>query len=241
MSCEHVREVAPDVALGLLTGEERAEALAHLESCEICQAEVASLAVVADDVLLATPEVSPPAGFADGVLARLTAERAAGGGLPAVSGGPGAGNARHRRPRATRRRRTLQVVGVAAAASVLLLAGLVAVRRDGGDTADEVAVAVMRTGSGHVVGEVSAAGDAPTIVTLDVPGWDEVLARWGGAPAGDYWLVAEHEDGTRTMRALSADVEDWSMRVDAPVDDIATVSMVDSDGRVWCTGWFASA
>ena len=70
-SCEHVREVAPDVALGLLTGEDRAEALDHLEGCEACRAEVASLAVTADEVLLASPEADPPPGFADRVLARI--------------------------------------------------------------------------------------------------------------------------------------------------------------------------
>jgi hypothetical protein len=238
-SCEHVREVAPDVALGLLTGEERAQALDHLEGCEGCRAEVASLAVTADEVLLASPEAAPPPGFADRVLARLAAERAAGDALPAVSGAPRTEGAGPVRPRATRPRARLRVVVLAAAAAVLVvIAGLVAVRSDGGGAGDDVAVAVMRTGTGRVVGEVTASGGAPTVVTLDVPGWAEILERWGDAPAGDYWLVAEHEDGTRTMRALDADVYDWSMRVDAPVDDIATVSMVDSDGRVWCTGWF---
>ena len=44
LPCEDVRELAPELALGLLTGEERAEALAHLEGCDGCRAEVASLA-----------------------------------------------------------------------------------------------------------------------------------------------------------------------------------------------------
>ncbi|HKY65932.1 MAG TPA: zf-HC2 domain-containing protein, partial [Acidimicrobiales bacterium] len=67
LRCDDVREVAPDIALGLLTGEERADALAHLERCEGCRAEVASLAVAADEVLLAAPEAAPPPGFADRV------------------------------------------------------------------------------------------------------------------------------------------------------------------------------
>ena len=240
-SCEHVREVAPDVALGLLTGEERAEALDHLEGCEACRAEVASLAVTADEALLASPEADPPPGFADRVLARLASERAAGDVLPDVSGVPQAAGVGPVRRRATRPRRTLRVALAAAAAVLVVVVGVVAVARDGGGAGDDVAVAVMRTGGGHLVGEVTAAGSDPTVVTLDVPGWDEVLERWGDAPAGDYWLVAEQEDGTRTMRALATDVEDWSMRVDAPVDDIATVSMLDAEGRVWCTGRFAPA
>jgi anti-sigma-K factor RskA len=71
LRCVDLRELAPDVALGLLTGEERAAALAHLEGCEACRADVASLAVAADEVLLAAPEAAPPADFTARVLARL--------------------------------------------------------------------------------------------------------------------------------------------------------------------------
>jgi len=234
--CDQVREVAPDVALGLLTGEERAAALAHLERCEGCRAEVASLAMTADEVLLAAPEVEPPPGFGDRVLARLAAERAAGDGLPTASGAP-ATAAAARRPRSRSVRRWRAAAALVAAAAVLAVAGLVAVRRSG-TAEDAVAVAQMRTGTGAVVGDVTAERAGTTLVTLDVPGWDTMVEQWGDAPAGTYWLVVEQDDGTRTMGALAADVDDWSMRVDASVDDIATVSMLDSAGRVWCTGRF---
>ena len=55
-TCEWVREVAPDLALGLLTGVERGDALAHLERCEGCRAEVTALSGTADEILLAGPE-----------------------------------------------------------------------------------------------------------------------------------------------------------------------------------------
>ena len=231
LSCDEVREMAPDVALGLLTGEERADALAHLERCEGCRAEVASLAVAADEVLLAAPAAAPPAGFADRVLARLAAERAAAGdGLPAGSGPGGRDGSRPR---------LVTAAVLAAAAVAIVIAGVVAVVRGGERSpGPEVAVAEMRTGTGRLVGDATAEGEASTVVTLDVPEWDEMVERWGDAPAGSYWLVVEHDDGTRTMRALAADVEGWSMRVDGPIDDIATVAVLDSEGRVWCTGRF---
>src|SRR5919198_6387249 len=72
LDCEHVLEVAPDLALGLLTGRERAACLAHLEGCVACGAEVSALAVAADDVLLAGPRSTPPAGFDRRVLDRLS-------------------------------------------------------------------------------------------------------------------------------------------------------------------------
>ena len=252
MTCETVREIAPDVALGLLTGEERAEALAHLERCDRCRAEVASLAVVADEVLLAGPRVAPPAGFADRVVAavaheRAGADRTAGGGLPAASGvdrtaesagGPPPGRGA---PPDDRRRGWPRRVALAAAAAVALIAGLVAVVRPDGGSEPEVAVAEMVSGRGRHVGTATATGDGgeSATVTVAVPEWDAVLDRWGGAPAGSYWLVVEQRDGTRTMRALAPEVEDWSMEVRAPVEAVAAVSMVDQDGRVWCTGAFA--
>ena len=234
-SCDTMREAAPDLALGLLTGEERAAALAHLERCEGCRAEVASLAVTADEVLLAAPEVEPPPGFSGRVLDRLAAERAAGGGLPATSGLPArAVGSRRVGSRPVRRWR---VAAALVAAAALAVVGLVAVVRSG-TPEDEVAVAQMRTGTGAVVGDATAVGAETSVVTLDVPAWESMVEHWGEAPAGSYWLVVEQEDGTRTMSALAADVDDWSMRVDAAVDEIATVSMLDNAGRVWCTGRF---
>src|SRR5690606_34746160 len=61
-TCAEVRELAPDIALGLLTGEERAAALAHLERCGACRAEVVGLAGAADEVLLLAPGATPPPG-----------------------------------------------------------------------------------------------------------------------------------------------------------------------------------
>ena len=213
---------------------------------------MASLAVAADEVLLAGPRVAPPAGFADRVVAavaqeRAGADRSAGGGLPAASGvdratGPAGGAPRDRDPRpADRRRRWPRRVALAAAAALVVVAGLVAVVRTDGGSEPEVAVAEMVSGRGRHVGTATATGDgeASATVTLAVPDWDAVLERWGGAPAGSYWLVVEQRDGTRTMRALAPEVADWSMEVRAPVEAVAAVSMVDQDGRVWCTGAFA--
>jgi hypothetical protein len=65
-----VQAVAAELALGLLSGPERADALAHLESCPACRTTVEEQADVADRLLLLAPEVDPPAGFETAVLAR---------------------------------------------------------------------------------------------------------------------------------------------------------------------------
>jgi anti-sigma-K factor RskA len=228
MGCAELREVAPDVALGLLTGEERATALAHLQGCEACRAEVASLAGTADEVLLAAPEVSPPPGFGRSVLARLAG----------ASGEVAPLDRRVGVPPAPRRWPVAAALGVAAALAVLaLVAGL----RAGDDRPrdPDVAVAEMLTGSGRPVGEASAAGD-PATVRVAVPGWAGMVESWGESGSNTYWLSVELEDGTRSMDAVRAGREEWSVEVAAPADEVVTISVLDSAGRVWCTGRFAA-
>jgi hypothetical protein len=60
--CHQVREVAAELALGVLAGQERAEALQHLAGCSSCRRHVAELAEVADELLLLTPSREPPWG-----------------------------------------------------------------------------------------------------------------------------------------------------------------------------------
>ncbi|MCE0766902.1 hypothetical protein LWC35_28935 [Pseudonocardia kujensis] len=69
--CTRCREQAPELALGLLGGHERAEALAHLERCPPCRDEVARLAALHDRLRALVPPVGPPAGFEERVLRRI--------------------------------------------------------------------------------------------------------------------------------------------------------------------------
>jgi hypothetical protein len=69
--CERIRELAPELALGIADGEQRAEALEHLANCADCRAHLESLARVADELLLLAPPLEPPLGFEDRVAARI--------------------------------------------------------------------------------------------------------------------------------------------------------------------------
>lgn len=66
--CEETLAIAPELALGMATGEERARALEHIARCEACRERVAELSAVADDLLLLVPPQEPPAGFESRVL-----------------------------------------------------------------------------------------------------------------------------------------------------------------------------
>jgi anti-sigma factor RsiW len=68
MGCEEMRELAPEIALGVLDGEQRAEALRHLATCADCRREVEQLSQVADELVMLAPVQEPPAGFESRVV-----------------------------------------------------------------------------------------------------------------------------------------------------------------------------
>src|SRR4051794_1628768 len=71
MTCTQVRELAPELALGILGGAERAEVVLHVNGCARCQAHVAELTEAADAIPQLAPEAEPPPGFEMRVLHRL--------------------------------------------------------------------------------------------------------------------------------------------------------------------------
>ena len=105
MSCDRTRELAAELALGILDGEQRAQALRHLAECPECRRAVEELTAVADELLMLAPEREPPAGFESRVLARLQPPPAA--------------------ARPTRRKRRLLAPLAAAAAAAAIAAAVV--------------------------------------------------------------------------------------------------------------------
>ena len=85
MSCAEFGDSAAELALGVLTGRERAEALAHLDHCEACREHVRQLTITGEQMLGLLPSAEPPAGFETRVMQRI--------GLPVPSPQP----IRHRR------------------------------------------------------------------------------------------------------------------------------------------------
>ncbi|MFL5907921.1 MAG: zf-HC2 domain-containing protein [Solirubrobacterales bacterium] len=69
--CEEIRELAPELALGVVEGEERGRALEHLADCPDCRRRVEELSEVADELLLLAPHREVPVGFESRALAPL--------------------------------------------------------------------------------------------------------------------------------------------------------------------------
>jgi hypothetical protein len=71
MDCTQLAGVAAELALGVLTGRGRAEAIAHLEGCEACRWDVGQLTLTGEELLGLLPVSEPPAGFEIRVLEQL--------------------------------------------------------------------------------------------------------------------------------------------------------------------------
>jgi hypothetical protein len=74
VACVDVEGSLAELTLGVLPGDERATVLAHLNSCERCQAEAERLTLTADALLQLAPEVEPPVGFEVRLFERLGVE-----------------------------------------------------------------------------------------------------------------------------------------------------------------------
>ncbi|HZA90221.1 MAG TPA: zf-HC2 domain-containing protein [Solirubrobacterales bacterium] len=70
-SCEELRAMAPELALGIAGGDERARALEHLAACPACRRHLEELSGLADEFLLLAPTQEPPGGFETRVLEEL--------------------------------------------------------------------------------------------------------------------------------------------------------------------------
>jgi hypothetical protein len=149
MNCDDVRSLAAELAAGVLSGEERAAALAHVAECPACREEVASLAERVDGVLLLAPGVEPPAGFESRVIGAL-------GGVP----GRGRGLSRGR-----------PLLALAAAAVLVLLLG-VALGRLSHSTPNRPApvAAMLAARDGKDVGQVVWVRGEPGWLVVDVHG-----------------------------------------------------------------------
>ena len=71
MTCTELADVAAELALGVLTGRERALAVAHLDNCDACREDVRQLMATGEQLLELVPPAEPPAGFETRVLERL--------------------------------------------------------------------------------------------------------------------------------------------------------------------------
>ena len=208
MTCAELEELAAELALGPVSGAERASALDHLARCASCRDMVDQLSRVADCMLLLAPVAEPPPGFESKVLA-----------------GMGVAPVRELRP--TRRRRLL--VGIAAAALVAGLSTAGATWLEGESKRPvEVRTALAADNEGRWRCRAVVYGEKPTwlVVSLD---------RVDGSN-NSYSVEAIHAGSSTPVPVGSLALEQGhgtlARPLDLPAGDLRSVRVLDGGGRL---------
>lgn len=216
--CAIFREVAAEIALGILTGPDRSSALAHMDRCARCQAEVASLAEAADRLL----DLAPARGAPDGFESRVAA--AFGQTLPEP-----ATERRQERPArrgfAGRRWRPCAVAAAVAAAAMLgfWLNGTVATPQP--PTYDGGVVVALRTPAGVPAGEVA--------VTSAPRSWLVMVVNTNAAP-GRYHCYLRTSSGQQIAAGafrVGPDGGVWITRLPVPGSKLTAARLIGPGGN----------
>ena len=219
--CRALGDDLASLALGALTGLDRARVLAHLETCPHCTAEVEELSGAADALTALIPEAPPPPGFADRTMDLIRAD------------GPVSRPPVSRRP-VSRRMVSRRMVSrrVAAMAAVLILValgvGLGVVVASPGTKAPTAAV---RTTSLH-----STVGTKGTVLLVSKGGYGWLVVDLRDSPAsGVVTCSISLADGTREdlgAFALTDGRGSWSVPLPVPASSVRAVSVVDGAGAM---------
>jgi hypothetical protein len=211
VGCPEVRELAPEIALGIVSGPQRADALQHASECGPCRVLVGELAEAADALPLLAAEAEPPPGFEQRVLSALKA------------------------PRWRKRRRVAAAVAVAAAAATIVsIVGVRIVESTQETTgsqaaASEVRSAEMMGANGLHVGNVFVTNGKPASVIVNV---NYAVAQ------GTYRI--QYRAGSTTKRLGDIHIRNgqgsWGSVARLPTAGSGSVVLVDDAGNVVCEG-----
>lgn len=249
VTCEKLREIGAELALGVLFGRERAVAVAHLDRCAACREYIEHLTLVGDKLIGLVPGSEPPPGFEARVARRLTQGVTAHKGTPHTRASGLAHQAvRHR----ARRGRPRVASAVAACAFAFGFTGWAVDTALASVPASSSPAIKAQTpvregeltsapGPGPSAGDVYAhpgdLGDPGRIyLTVD-------LAAAGTPYSGKVVCLLQRTDGT-TIRVgpftLSNGRGNWGTVVPIGPAALSSARLTASDGTVLATGHFAT-
>jgi hypothetical protein len=206
--CAQLHEVAPELALGVLVGAERGQALAHLAGCAECRHLVDELSEAADSLLLLTVEAEAPLGFESRVLARIANVK-------------------------PRRRPWRWIAAVAAAVVLTAVATGIVVHHHNGPAGDlHLRAAALRAGTGEETGYVYLTTGHPAWVFMSVESTVagqrylcELNLRDGRVVRAGQFTVADLEGW-------------WGTQVAAGAENLRSVRLLAPDGTTIASAVF---
>jgi hypothetical protein len=231
LGCAEVRDLAPELALGVLGGADRAEALLHVDRCPRCRAHINELSETADALGLLAPEAEPPTGFEKRLLHAMGVER-------------------HRGWRGI----VLSRWAAAAAVAALLVAGSLvgglaglgiigghrsristeyveAIRKMGGKS---LKAAPMVGNTGKASGEAFAYHGKSS--------WVFVSVDYNSMPSGTYTVFLDDATGQHALGSIKVADGSGTLGIKAPGGTATAngVRIVDDQGRLMCEGLFTA-
>jgi len=239
------------LALGTLTGVERAKVVEHVQRCPRCARELEELSMTTDELITVIPEAVPPDGFAERTLALVRADRLASpaadgfgdpgagvdaaGAVVAIDAGRAGGTVAGTDTDAgvTPRRRPVARVWQVAAAVVVLAAGVaigsVAFSGGGQTTA-------THAGTGSSVQAVALHSDIGAYGTVVLSsgryGW-LVMGISDVPSSGNVTCMVTLTDGTQRIVGtfpLSHGNGWWAVRLPVPASSVRSVDVFDERG-----------
>jgi anti-sigma-K factor RskA len=211
LGCDEMEELAPDFALGALTGAERAEAVGHLASCTGCQRRVAELAQVVDSLLVLAPEEEPSTELEARVLARTV--------------GVQSGDDDH--GRGSPRRRWVLAGSIAAAVLAIAVFAVAAVMRGDRQREDTVRTAVATEDDGRSV--------CRAVINEVEPAWLFVSLDERDEEQADYAVEVQFDNG-EAARVGRIELRDGhgelAVTLDLQGSHARSVRLIGADGEL---------
>jgi hypothetical protein len=216
--CARIADRLPELALGILSGTERADVLAHLDTCASCRAESGEWAATVDVLPSLLAEAEPPAGFEGRTLERLRADQT----------------------RVPRRSMTQRILALAAVVAFVMVASIAVVRiidaRGSSSPSTDVTSANMIGHRGRRAGDafMTSGGERYLFVDVDY-----------GVKTGMYRVEAlDAQSGVTSLGHVfvSAGHGAWAGELPGGGKGAtpAMVRLVDPDGHVLCAARFAA-
>jgi Putative zinc-finger len=213
LGCADVREKAPELALDVLSGPERAAALEHVSECAACRSLLAEFTEAVDVVPFLAAEAEPPVGFRDRVVQQMTSP-----------------------PRSSRRRWPAVLAAAAVTVAVVVAATALLVNGRGGST-QSTAAGPVRPVAGNARSTAMIGAGNEQIGRLFVTNRDPAVMMLSvdyPVPSGTYTVQQRTDHRTTRLGEMQVNAGHGTWGGVTVTGGHGSVQLVDPNGSILC-------